>query len=252
MRFSFLPRDEAQGAPEWALTYADLMTLLLVFFVAMVAYSKLDADKYRTMVGSFRSAFGTSERPSDRPSNAIAPAEAARVRQEADRIAVEEDLAALAARGGKGGPLQVIYSPEGVRVRIQERLLFGLGSAGLHPGADSLLLEMAPLLRRYPHPVQVEGHTDDLPIQTAVYPSNWELSAARAGAVVRLLVEEGGVPADRLAAVGYAETRPLAPNDVPEERAQNRRVEFLLTRPAPVPSPATAPTATTAPTTAPS
>ena len=233
MRFSFLPRDDAQGVPEWALTYADLMTLLLVFFVAMVAYSKLDADKYRTLVGSFRSAFGTSPQTSDRPSTAAAPAEAARLREEAERIAVEEDLAALAARGGKGGPLQVIYSPEGVRVRIQERLLFDLGRADLHPEARSLLLAMAPLLRRYPHPVQVEGHTDDLPIRTMVYPSNWELAAARAGAVVRLLVEEGGVPDDRLAAVGYAETRPLAANGEDEGRSRNRRVEFLLTRPAP-------------------
>jgi len=101
--------------------------------------------------------------------------------------------------------------------------------------------ETEEILRDYPNDIQVEGFTDDVPINTVAYPSNWELSAARAGAVVRLLVEEGSVPADRLAAVGYAETRPLAPNDSPEERGQNRRVEFLLTRPAPSPSPPAAP-----------
>lgn len=224
-RFSLLPRNDTGSAPEWAITYADMITLVLIFFIALFSYSSMDKAKYRALAAGMRQAFGAKELP-------FAPS--SQVAREADDgsaasgLRAEKELEGLAASGGPGGPFEILRSAEGLRLRVTDRLMFGVASADMAPAAAAFLDKLAPILSRYPYRVEVQGHTDGLPIQNQVYPSNWELSAARAGTVVRELIARG-VPGMRLSAVGFADTHPLGPDDA-AGRGRNRRVEFLLTR----------------------
>lgn len=220
----------SQGAPEWAVTYGDLMSLLLVFFVLIASYSNLDVIKYRALTGSMQTAFGTRDRTLDDAKLDSSPtAGIASAAEERERRWVEREVESVVRE--IGGPLQMIHSREGVRVRIDGGVLFETGQAELRPEAKQMLERLAPPLRRYPYRLLVEGHTDDVPISTPNYPSNWELSAARAANVVRYMIADAGISPDRLSAVAYAETRPVAPNNDEESRARNRRVEFLLSKP---------------------
>ncbi len=224
-RFHLLPRVESGSAPEWAITYADLVTLVLIFFIALFSFSSLDAAKYRAMAAGLRSAFGAKNLPlasaprgpSDTDDGAAASG-----------IQAERELEGLAASGGPGGPFEIHRSAEGLRLRVTDRLMFAVASADLAPEASGFLDKLAPILCRYPYRVEVQGHTDGLPIRNQIYPSNWELSGSRAGTVVRELIARG-VPGERLRAVGLADMHPLASEEVEAGRSRNRRVEFLLT-----------------------
>ena len=238
-RFSLLPRGESGSAPEWAITYADLITLLLIFFIALFSYSNMDAAKYRAMAAGMRAAFGAKEPPLPTAARGRANEEDGAL---ASGIRAEKELEGLAASGGPGGPFEIHRSAEGLRLRVSDRLMFGVASAEMAPQAAGFLDKLAPILSRYPYRVEVQGHTDGLPISNQVYPSNWELSAARAGTVVRELIARG-VPGARMSAVGFAETHPLAPDEDEAGRGRNRRVEFLLTRAVDTPERAAIPAA---------
>ena len=151
-------------------------------------------------------------------------------------IQLKEKLDAYAKAHGFGNKVQTVIEKRGLVVRVlTDNLLFDSGSATLQPGADQLLDEVAQLLNLDPtHPITVEGHTDNQPIATAQFPSNWELSTARATNVVRFLISRG-VNRYRLGAVGYADLHPIASNATAAGRAQNRRVEIVLMRLNPVP-----------------
>ncbi|HUA72952.1 MAG TPA: OmpA family protein, partial [Solirubrobacteraceae bacterium] len=151
-------------------------------------------------------------------------------------IQLKEKLDAYAKAHGFGNKVQTVIEKRGLVVRVlTDNLLFDSGSATLQPGADQLLDEVAQLLNLDPtHPITVEGHTDNQPIATAQFPSNWELSTARATNVVRFLIGRG-VNRYRLGAVGYADLHPIASNATAAGRAQNRRVEIVLMRLNPVP-----------------
>jgi chemotaxis protein MotB len=127
----------------------------------------------------------------------------------------------------KSGQVRVTQSPKGVTVEINASTLFKSGDAVLQPQSIDTLSAVARLLATTDNPIQVEGHTDNVPIFSPVYPSNWELSSARAGSVVRLFTEMG-VPAARMVAIGYADNRPLDTNTTPEGRTRNRRVNVLI------------------------
>jgi chemotaxis protein MotB len=234
-RFSFLPPAENGGPPDWAITFADMMTLILIFFVLLASFSNTDAAKYRALVGSLNKAFGSKAAAADSSVVDSLAAAARTPKTRAEARQVEEELRRLAQENRGRGELEVSPSPEGVRLRVEGRILFPLGSATLNEAAMPFLHRLTPILGRYPYRILVEGHTDDLPIASTVYPSNWELSAARAGNVVRHLISEGGIRPDQLAAVGYADTRPVAPNTDEVNRGRNRRVEFLLSQ-LPLPS----------------
>ncbi len=237
------PPESEGGGGDWIMTYGDLMTLLLVFFVLIVSFSTLDVVKYRELVGSLEEAFGSKNRPAaplvseDTPPFTMPvqmdafPTQVEAEIRETERVKVEEDLARLIEEMGPEAPLELVESPEGLRLRMQGHVIFSLASAELSMEALPILAELAPILGRYPYRIWVEGHSDDLPIQTLVYPSNWELSAARAGSVVRHMIDRVGLQRNRLAAVGYADTRPIMPNSDEASRAANRRVEILLSQP---------------------
>ncbi len=224
-----LPRPEEPTAPVWALTYADMLSVLLVFFVLLISYSNMDLARYRAMAASLKQAFGAGAPESADPSLGASSDRGIAPGATGARLGVEKDLANLVRKFGPGGPIQILYSPEGVRLRIAGGILFEPGTTAVRAQSLSLLADLSRILARYPYQIWVEGHTDDLPIKSPVYPSNWELSAARAGSVVRDLISDG-VPPERLTAVGYADTKPVSPNDDAAGRARNRRVELLLSR----------------------
>lgn len=228
--------NRQESVPTWALTYGDLMSLLLVFFVLLASYSSLDVVKYRSMVGSFQTAFGRKDRTVDESTDEAPTLGSSVEEQERERQKVESQLSAIAQE--VGGPFEIAQTDEGTRLRIDGTALFDSGSADLRPDASQLIARLAPVLRRYPHEIRVEGHTDDVPIATAAFPSNWELSAARAGRIVRAFLDSGGFSPSALAAIGYADTRPVASNTSAVNRQRNRRIELLLALPKPPRTPA--------------
>lgn len=261
--------EEHANHEAWAIPYADLMTLLLAFFVVMYAISSLNEGKYRVMADALTTAFGGAPRTvsqvqvgnmqiqgggHDTPSvirspsmtgGAMAdptqlPSMASQMRmpvsarnteqlqraerqltQIADRIS--QALAPLVAQG----VISVRRTELWLEVQINSDILFGTGSAALDQDARQTLGKLADVLLEAPNGVRVEGHTDNLPIATAQFPSNWELSAARAASVVHLFADHGVQP-QRLAMVGYGQFRPRDSNDLPEGRNRNRRVTVII------------------------
>jgi chemotaxis protein MotB len=226
------PEEVAGGAPDWIVTFADLMSLLLTFFVLLLSFSTTEVIKFREAMGSIKEALGVKS-PNE---SSTVPSGQNPLTQNVDDIGgaglspseLEEQLEQVLKQFGleaQGEAKQTVY---GVVLQLEGDLMFHSGAAELMPETFALLNGLATVVNRVDRNVDVVGHTDNIPIATAVYPSNWELSAARAGQAVRYLVEHG-VPSDRLRAIGRAETVPIDTNNTPEGRARNRRVEFVFT-----------------------
>jgi len=146
------------------------------------------------------------------------------VDEQEEAIPIDQALMAFTAEPG----INVRYSNQGTHITFEDFLLFSFGKADINPGGLAFLEKMAALIQKIPYPVRVEGHTDNVPIHTVRYPSNWELSIARAVSVVKYFAESGRINPQRLSAVGDGQTRPLVPNDSPANRTRNRRVEIVL------------------------
>jgi chemotaxis protein MotB len=206
------------SADRWLISYADLVTLLLAFFATIYAVSDLDAAKVSPAASAIRRALGSPDaRQAAGPERADRPA----------TPSLDERLADVLADEIARGRVEVL-SAEGVLVvSLPEAASFASGSAELNPEARVVLERLGPLLAASGRLVRVEGHTDDVPIASPRFSSNWELSTARASAVVALLIDEGLAPA-RLAAAGYGQFHPRRPNDSEEARAVNRRVDVVL------------------------
>lgn len=214
------PADEGGGvAPIWAITFADMMTLLMSFFVLLFSFSSMEQDKFKEIAGSMREAFGVARGAVERPPAPGLPSGNAFGMVAALRDAIEQ--AGLGDRGS------AVATSRGIALRLEGEAAFDSGNAELRPEVLPLLDRIADIATRTPGEIEIEGHTDDVPISNARYPSNWELSASRAGSAVRYLVSRG-VPAIRLKAIGFADSRPLAANDTDRDRARNRRVEFVF------------------------
>jgi chemotaxis protein MotB len=210
----------------WLVSYADFITLLFAFFTTMYAVSTVDAQKMSKMVTSMQTAFAVTDQPfSTRSSGAVPDASGAGPRSSAD---AEADLArALQERLG-GSLVSVTVDRRGVVVSVTESGSFPTGSADLAPAARDILSQVALAIRESPHAVRVEGHTDDVPIRSSRFSSNWELSTARATAVVDFLIQAGGLAPERLSAAGYGEYRSRVLNDSETNRALNRRVDIVI------------------------
>lgn len=225
------PDKPKAGAPDWLVTFGDLMSLLLTFFVLLLSFSNTEIVKFRTMAGSVRNAFGMKSdiAISDVPmGNTLMPFEDplqgdGKDRKEQVNSRIEEILkeSGLEAEGA------VEINERGVLLRLHGDLLFDSGSVALNAKSLPLLDRLAAYSATVEHPIEVDGHTDNIPIATMIYPSNWELSAARAGSAVRYLAEKG-VPPVRMRATGHADTVPVQENSAAEGRAENRRVEILF------------------------
>lgn len=261
----------------WAIPYGDLVTLLLAFFVVMYAMSSVNAGKYRVLSESINAAFRgdpTSPLPVQvgEKASALAPgtpidvinqsilqsvprslsdtAPAPASQSDAGSALALDDLAAeIETTLGdlvQANQLAIRRHEEFVEIDIGTDVLFPSGVATLSDRANPVLVRVADSLRRYDKFIRVEGHTDNQPIRTASFPSNWELSAARAASVVHLFVDSGVDPA-RLGVSAYGEFRPIVPNDSLVGRAANRRVVLVILDKDPTVTRSTVPAATAPP-----
>ena len=220
----------------WLLTYADLITLLMVFFVVLYSMSQADSTKFRRISASLQQAFNldvlqgqAATSIGDGMVQGSAPMDDLISNGEVPQVARLQTKIQAVLEGGANSPdVTVGTDREGVVVRLSGSYLFDSGRAELKPNSLSVLDVIATELRLLPNDIRVDGHTDSNPIDSPRYATNWELSVARALAVTRYLSETDGVRAGRLIAAGFGEFRPLVPNDSREHRALNRRVEIHL------------------------
>ncbi|MEO7576068.1 MAG: flagellar motor protein MotD [Massilia sp.] len=229
--------ETTENHERWLISYADFITLLFAFFVVMYAISVVNEGKYRVFSDSLGTAFGGSGaavpnnyevQPTTNIQMIAARRRAEAMRREKERLTtLARDLTSTLAPLVKEGKVRVTQNSRGVTVEINASVLFDPGEARLTDESREALRALAVTLKDDSHAVQVEGHTDTTPIRTALFASNWELSAVRASAVVRLFIDSG-VDAKRLSAVGHAANIPVASNDTPEGKARNRRVAVLI------------------------
>jgi chemotaxis protein MotB len=237
--------EEHENHERWLVSYADFITLLFAFFVVMYAISQVNEGKYRVLSDTLSSAFrhipgSTSGAqvainpnaprpmaiPFRKPNPGLKVDENQRLKKEKLRNMAKEINDALAPLV-KEGQVRITEGALGITVDINASVLFATGEARLDPNAVQTLIAVARVLAPTDFPVIVEGHTDNVPIGTFQFPSNWELSGMRASSVVRLLVENGVDPR-RLTATGYADQRPVDDNASAEGRSRNRRVAITI------------------------
>ena len=219
----------------WLVTYADLMTLLLVFFVLLFTLSSLEKEKYKTTVDAVREVLQESPEM-EGVMELIGEPDAADRKIRLDEVTglrnrEQSMVKSLKSSLGKV-PLAErpdIASKNGkITITVSGEALFSSGSAELNPSAFNHFARMIETFKAFPeYTINIKGHTDDIPIATPQFPSNWELSAIRATTVLKYLIAKG-IRAGRLTATGYGDVLPLVPNTTAENRARNRRVEFVL------------------------
>ena len=224
---SLLADDEEPSAPFWMATFSDMMTLLLTFFVMLVAMSSVEVKKFEEALSYFTGRRGIMDQEGMMPGIMGVAGE----QDTRERATQFERIARAVQDEGLGDAVEVDLTERGVRVTFADSVAFAPGSVALDARAQRVLQTIAEMATGVAR-VEVEGHTDDRPISTPAYPSNWELSAARAASVVRFLIDQpGALRPDRYVASGYGEHRPRAPNDIPEGRARNRRISVLFRTP---------------------
>lgn len=259
---------EKENGERWLLTYSDLITLLMIFFVVLYSMSKIDAQKFQAVAESLNKALGggtpskvelsnspagpslfQTGTPSSKatvpgkgtdpnnttytdPAASKANNNAGQGNTDVETMSIEAIKAKLdkfAADNGIQTKLMTSIEERGLVVSLQETLLFESGSADITPRAREILDKVTTVLASAPNQIRVEGHTDNLPIHTNQFASNWELSVIRATNVVQILQKDGITP-DRLSATGYGEYRPIASNDTEASRAKNRRIDLIILR----------------------
>lgn len=214
----------AQEEESWLTTYLDMMTLLLVLMIVMLAFAGKRAAESGAAQG------GGAAHIAVQGGSGVFPAGAGLFPLDGNGKPGNNGLDDGLAFGDLGDDIDVLVNDQSISFRINSEILFGSGQADLSREGLQLMSKLATVMTQLGYQVAVEGHTDSVPIRSHRFPSNWELSGARAGSVVRYL-QANGVGADKLRAVGYADTRPLASNDSAEGRASNRRVELVMERP---------------------
>ncbi|TFV93897.1 flagellar motor protein MotD [Oxalobacteraceae bacterium OM1] len=239
--------EDSENHERWLVSYADFITLLFAFFVVMYALSSVNEGKYRVLSNSLLNAFTGSTKPLikeevpgpgalPRPLGSR-PRTSSELKRETERLTgVARDIHKVLAPLVEQGKVRVTQTPRGVTVEINASVLFATGEAKLSGDSSEALRAVAAVLKDDDHAIRVEGHTDSVPIRTAVFPSNWELSSVRASSVVRLMIDSG-IDERRLTAVGYAATQPVGPNETAEGRMRNRRVVVMIL--SNIPEPAT-------------
>lgn len=232
------PGDE--GLPPWMATFADMVTLLLCFFVLLLSFAEQSEEKYRDALGSLKGAFGVKEVRAVAQDMALFSTSSS-TKELASKISHDERLLLGVIMRIKSlmededeefkEGIGVAADRDGVVFSASSASMFKDGSAEMTSNADRILDNVIKVLKDYKLKVVVRGHTDDRSISTKKYPSNWELSAARAAVALDYILDKGGIEISRAKAVGYADTRPAVPNDSDENRKKNQRVEFYLHMP---------------------
>ncbi len=221
----------------WLLTYADMITLLVAFFIMLYSMSVLNNRKFQQMALSVRSGFG-GDLPGvgqgildGNPAVEMLEQALSMKPVAAPGTRLVRELQALIADKRLAGKVRLKNEPRGLVVTlVTDKVLFQKGQAEIRPETLPLLNQVLRILSEVPNAIRVEGHTCNLPVGKGRYPSNWELSTARAVAVIRYAIARGIIPKSRLSAAGYADSRPVAPNDTEEHRELNRRVDIVVVR----------------------
>jgi chemotaxis protein MotB len=215
--------EEHDNTDRWVVSYADFITLLFAFFTTMYAISHVDIGKLEKFSGSMKSAFratGTDEKRTAiiegiRPVNY-------------DDVRIEKDLKSVYEKFDRTEGIDIKRDERGVTISFGDSVLFETGSPDINPDARRLLSSVEPIMRKTGNQIIIEGHTDNVPIKGRRYPSNWELSVARATGVLVYYLREHKLDPSRFSAAGYGEFKPVASNSDPAGRARNRRVDIIF------------------------
>ncbi|MFA6596786.1 MAG: OmpA family protein [Ignavibacteriaceae bacterium] len=213
---------EESDKDRYLITYADLITLLLGLFIILYAISKVDSGKYTKMVTALGNTFGKSGQVFDKggkfPSDLPSPPPSG----------LKDELGRLVNQYNYSGHISLEENERGITIHILDDILFQSGKADLSDGSKLVLSRLSKILKELPNDFRIEGHTDDVPINSSSFPSNWHLSVARALNTAYYLVNTEGLPPERVSIVGNSEYKPIASNDTEEGRASNRRVDIVI------------------------
>jgi len=244
------------GSPKWMVTYSDMVTLILVFFILLFSMSQIDQHRFQVISESFQNRmifdFFPSSVPMEYPSDSSGTGgnngghgdedglpvannetdDSSENEEEeegtAQRSSLEDNVQSFLNENNLNGIISTNRTEEGVSLVLQDSILFETGEAEILKSAEGFLNKVGEFLQGIPNRVRVEGHTDSRPIYNYRYPSNWELSGARASSVIRYLIDNFAIDSQRFTSVGYAETRPVASNTSEENMQKNRRVEIVI------------------------
>lgn len=219
------PEEPSAGAPLWMITYGDMVTLVLCFFVALFAFSTVDSKKYEQLAQSLRGALSgntsvlkgqvsTSDTSFNKYNQMFN-----QMYQQLREIVDNEELR---------GKAEISITERGITISFKEKLFFRIGSADIMPEAYPILEKVGAVLKERNFPLRIEGHTCNLPINSSQFPSNWELSAIRAVRVSKVLINRVGYGPELVSIAGYGQYQPLVPNNSEENRAKNRRVDIVI------------------------
>ncbi|MBM7597669.1 chemotaxis protein MotB [Virgibacillus halotolerans] len=244
-----LKRKQASGAPKWMVTYSDMVTLILVFFILLFAMSQIDLVKFEAITDSFQNRMILDFYPSAMPTENTSHVENGKLLNNFEPSTLLKDMNDRDDKAGKqedslsllmhdvetyldendlNNMITASRTERGVVLVLQEKILFDSGEASILASGKPFLNEISRLLKDIPNNVKVEGHTDNRPISNYRYPSNWELSGARASSVIRYLIDENSIDGARFSSAGYAETKPIVDNNSSKNWSKNRRVEIVI------------------------
>lgn len=228
--------EKAENHERWIVSYADMVTLLFAVFVVLYATSDANPQKLQTVRNSIDDAFSigvlsgsNGASPIFNSGGGLTPS-ISEIKSNTFE-GLNKTLSTFSEANGLEGKLQLRSDARSITISLADNLLFDSGSADLKPGSQDVLLEVAGALRGLPNELRVEGHTDNVPVNSPDFPTNWELSSARATRVLRVLTEEGGLDPAQLSTAGFADTHPLGDNATVEGRALNRRADIVIVYP---------------------
>ncbi len=233
--------EESRSVPPWIITFADMVTLLMVFFILLFAIGTVEQDKWRQIKESLREALGADAieelgtrqgldviqtQVDEQTVHAVDEVGAMVNREMEDIISEVEEFV---FKNKLSGEVRVSSDERGAVITISDVVVFPPGSADMTSRGRKTLRQVFDVLKQFNYNVKVEGHTDNTPIHTLRYPSNWELSASRAAEVAHMLIDDG-YPPERISVEGFAEFRPIVPNTSAQNRSRNRRIEVVYQR----------------------
>jgi chemotaxis protein MotB len=219
------------GAPAWMSTFSDMTTLLLTFFVLLLSMANFDPVKYALTVESLQGAFGVLETFPTVPIHPIVdiPKKTGDEQKKKQSLKDAEKIKQIIQTKKMDEAVKVEVTEKGIAIMLRDPVGFASGSADLKDQGKEILREVSEVIKGNPElKVRVEGHTDDVPIRSNKYNSNWELSSARSLSVVQLLSSQTGIQPQNMSAVGYGEYRPLMPNTSTDNRSKNRRIQIFV------------------------
>jgi len=225
--------ESHDNSERWLLTYSDLITLLMIFFVIMYALSNIDAEKYKQLSESLNSAFSNEAAPSQGNSSTgesieVQPPPFVNENDSQELESAIKDIQEVLQEKGLSEEVSVSVRERGVVVSLENTVIFKPGSSDILPEGKNTLIEIGKIAKVVDRYIRVEGNTDNIPINTPRFPSNWELSVIRATEVTKLLIADSGIPPEKISIVGYGEYRPIMPNTTDQNRALNRRVDIVI------------------------